>query len=103
MQGSVASLDAKRIAKDLAARIENVPALVGRHVPQARQLFRKLIDSKLACEPFKENGQRGYRYRATGTYARLFPAGIAVNDGGGGQGDRTPDLVVANDALSQLS
>jgi hypothetical protein len=51
----------------------------------ARQLFRKLIDGKLVYEPFEENGQRGYRYRATGTYARLFSAGFAVNDGGGGQ------------------
>jgi hypothetical protein len=37
----VASLDANRIARDLAELVKDIPALLSRHKPQARQMFRK--------------------------------------------------------------
>ncbi len=78
--------------------------LLGKHTPQARQMLRKLLDGRIRCTPFEEDGVRGYRYQATGTYGRLFAAGlVAVNDGGGGHGSRTRDPDVANVVLSQLS
>ena len=33
---------------------------------------RALGDGRLACVPFREPGRRGYRFRATGTYAALL-------------------------------
>ena len=68
----VVSLDAKRLAKDLRIRLENIPALFARHVPQARQMLRKLLDSHILCEPIIEGGRAGYRFTATGTFDRLL-------------------------------
>ncbi len=100
----IVSLDAKRVARDLRERVSDVRGLLGRHVTQARQMLRKVLDGKIVCEPFEENGVRGYRYRATGSYGRLFASGLAgVNQGGGGHGSRTRDPDVANVVLSQLS
>ncbi|MEE8492722.1 MAG: hypothetical protein V3S25_01650, partial [Nitrospirales bacterium] len=85
--GTIASLDAKRVARDLRERVSDVRGLLGRHVTRARQMLRKVLDGKIVCEPFEENGVRGCRYRATGSYGRLFASGIAsVNHGGGGEG-----------------
>lgn len=83
---SIASLDAKRIAKNLESRLGDVKGLLSRHVPKTRQILRKLLDGPLVCEPFQEGGSRGYRFRGRGTYARLLSVRQATNDGGGGQG-----------------
>ena len=57
----------------------------------ARQMLRKVLDGKIRCEPFEENGVRGYRYRATGSYGGLFASGIAsVNHGRNGFRISTP-------------
>lgn len=82
----VVSLDAKRLTKDLRSRLEDIPALFARHVPQARQMLRKLLDGHILCEPVMEDGKRGYRFTATGTFDRLLTGVKVVNDGGGGQG-----------------
>ena len=82
----VVSLDAKRLAKDLRSRLGDIPALFARHVPQARQMLRKLLDGHIVCEPIMEGGKPGYRFTATGTFDRLLTGMKLVNDGGGGQG-----------------
>ncbi len=83
--GKIASLDAKRVARDLRERVGDVRGLLGRHVNQARQMLRTVLDGKIHCEPFEEDGVRGYRYRATGSYGGLFASGIAsVNHGRNG-------------------
>ena len=82
----VVSLDTKRLAKDLRSRLEDIPALFARHVPQARQMLRKLLDGHIHCEPMMEGGKAGYRFTATGTFDRLLTGFKVVNDGGGGQG-----------------
>ena len=82
----VVSLDAKRLAKDLRSRLGDIPALFARHVPQARQMLRKLLDGDIVCEPILEGGRAGYRFTATGTFDRLLTGMKVVNDGGGGQG-----------------
>ena len=64
----VVSLDAKRLAKDLRSRLEDIPALFARHVPQARQMLKKLLDGHIVCEPIREGGKAGYRFTATGTF-----------------------------------
>ena len=55
------------------------------------------------CEPIMKDGKSAYRFTATGTCDRLLTGVKVVNQNGGGQGNRTPDLDVANVALSQLS
>jgi hypothetical protein len=78
------SLNEKRIVQTLRARLGDLPALFGRHVPLARQMLRKLLDGHIMCEPIVEGGKPGYRFMATGTFDRLL-TGIRVgNDGGGG-------------------
>lgn len=83
---TVICLDAKRLTKDLRSRLGDIPALFARHVPQARQMLRKLLDGHILCEPIRENGRAGYRFTATGTFDRLLTGIKVINDGGGGQG-----------------
>ena len=79
------NLDAKRLAKDLRSRLEDIPALFARHVPQARLMLKKLLNGHIICEPIKEGGKAGYRFTATGTFDRLLTGLKVINDGGGGQ------------------
>ncbi len=80
-QASIASLDVRRLAQELKRRATDARGLLGRHVSQARRMLRALLEGRLACEPFDEEGRRGYRFRATGTYAGLFAAVGSANDG----------------------
>ena len=82
----VTSIDVARLAKDLRKRLEDIPALFVRHVPQARQMLRKLLDGHIQCEPIIEDGKPGYRFTATGTFDRLLSGAMVVNESGGGQG-----------------
>jgi len=82
----VVNLDARHLAKDLRSRLGNIPALFARHVPQARQMLRKLLDGHIICEPIMEGGKAGYRFTATGTFDRLLTGMKVINYGGGGQG-----------------
>ena len=86
----VVSLDAKRLAKDLRSHLGDIPALFARHIPQARQMLRKLLDGHIVCEPIMEKGRVGYRFTATETFDRLLTGMKVINDGGGGQPQ--PDL-----------
>jgi site-specific DNA recombinase len=79
----IVSLDAKRIEQDLRARVADLKGLLGRHVPQTRQMLRKLIDGNILCTPFTDARGKGYEVTATGSYAGLFKVPVAVNDGGG--------------------
>jgi site-specific DNA recombinase len=80
------SLDEQRIAKRLRDAIGNLPALLGRHVPLARQILRTLLDGHIRCEPIEEDQRPGYRFTATGTFGRLLTGTSVVNAGGGGEG-----------------
>jgi hypothetical protein len=80
------SLDERRIVQTLRARLGEVPALFGRHIPFARQMLRKLLDGHVVCEPIVECGKPGYRFKATGMFDRLLAGVKVVNESGGGQG-----------------
>ena len=89
-QTQVVQLDAKRLAQDLRRRLSDLPSLIGRHIPQARQMLRKLLDGHILCEPILEDGKPGYRFSATGTFDRLL-TGKSVMSGKanyGGCGER---------------
>ena len=92
----VSSLDLTRIARQLTERAEDVLRLLGQHISQTRQVLRKLIPDQLVqgkrvpgrivCTPFDDARGQGYTFLARGSYSRLLGSGIAINDGGGGQG-----------------
>jgi site-specific DNA recombinase len=67
----VASLDSEQIKRELRARVADVKALLGRRKPQARQMLRKLL-TRIEMTPVVEDGQRGYRLAADGSFAKLF-------------------------------
>jgi hypothetical protein len=77
--------------------------LLARTTSQARQILTRLIEGNVICQPVHEGVRPGYQFAATGTYGWIFSGQKVVNDGGGGQGIRTPDPDVANVVLSQLS
>ena len=80
------SLDAKRLERALVGQVADVRALLGRSIPQARQMLRKLSEGRIVCAPCQDARGRGYTLTATGTYARLLSEQMLVNDGGGGHG-----------------
>jgi len=77
----VVSLDVKRVQASLKARVADVRGLLGRRIPQTRQLVRKMLVGRLACEAFTEpDGAKGYRFSGEATYGRLL-AGSATSVG----------------------
>ena len=71
-------------------------ALLGRHVPQARQMLRKLLADKIELEPVGQGRERGYKFRGALTVDRLIagdtlakPEINNTSDGGGPNGTRT--------------
>jgi hypothetical protein len=90
----VSSLDLKRIERRLTDRAEDLLRLLGQHIPQTRQVLRKLfpdqlvqgrlVPGRIVCTPFDDVQGQGYTFLARGSYSRLLGAGIAIYDGGGG-------------------
>ncbi len=69
----VASLEWKRLERELAARAADIEGLLGRHVPHTRQILRRLIVRHPTCEAFAKGGQWAYRFIGRGTYEPLLP------------------------------
>ncbi|WP_455377242.1 hypothetical protein, partial [Petrachloros mirabilis] len=87
----IIALDAKSVTEDLWNRLKDIPTLLSRHVPHARQILRKLLNGHIMCEPvLDENGNQGYRFTAMGTFDRLLTGVKIANDSaiysGGGHG-----------------
>ncbi len=91
----VMSLDAVRLERDLKMRVADVRGLLGRHIPQARQMLRKLLGDRLTLTPIGAEGQRGYRFEGTETYGRLL-AGKA------GASSEAPDLATSHGVPSGI-
>jgi len=68
----IRALDASQIKRDLAARVQDVKALLGRHTPQARQTLRTLLEGKVVMEPVVEATRRGYRLSGRLNIGRLL-------------------------------
>ena len=77
-QAETAAMDADKLRADLRARVADLDAFLGRHVAQSRQVLRKLLDGRLTCVPFEEEGGRGYRFTAAGSYDRLLARPLSV-------------------------
>ena len=92
----LSTVDAKRIERQLMERAGDITQLLGQHIPQTRQILRKLIPDevvegkripgRLVCTPIDDARGKGYSFLARGSYSRLLGTGVAVNDGGGGHG-----------------
>lgn len=52
--------DADAIARDVQARAADLRGLLTRHVAQARQVVKILLEGRLVRHPFEENGEMGY-------------------------------------------
>ena len=50
-------------------KVGAVKPFLGKHVSQARQMLRNLLDGQLFCMPFQDVRGRGYELTATGRYA----------------------------------
>ena len=72
-------------------------------VDKARSILRELLGKQILLHPTANGSERYLTAELSGDYGGLIRLIFGENKFGGGQGDRTPDLVVANDALSQLS
>jgi site-specific DNA recombinase len=80
---TAAPLDADQLVRDVLTRAADLRGLLARHVTQARQVVRLLLEGRLVCQPFEDASGRGYTFTATGTYRRLgVPGPEAVNVGG---------------------
>ena len=72
------ALDPERLRATLRGHGADVRALLGRHVGQARQMLRKLLDgTTLMLEPMVVNGERRYAFSGSGNYLRLLPPDLA--------------------------
>ena len=80
--------DTEMLLRTVTARAADLRGLLGRHVVQARQVVRPLVEGRLICQSFEDAESRGYTFTATGTYRRLGVP-TAVNYGGGPNGIRT--------------
>jgi hypothetical protein len=80
------SLDEKRLVSVLKERIADLPGLLGRNIPETRQILRKMIEGKILCEPVPEHGSSAYRFSATGTYGAVLCPPPSTNDCGEEQG-----------------
>jgi hypothetical protein len=72
-----ATPDAGQLRGQLARQAADVRALLGKNIPQTRQILRKLLVGRLTCEPFEEGERRGYRFTGQGSYAPIL-AGEAL-------------------------
>ena len=68
----MSSLDAARLKRDLAQRVQHMVGFLGRHTAQARQALRRLLVDKIDIEPVVAADRRGYRLSGRLTYGRLL-------------------------------
>lgn len=69
---TLAAQDGTHIERTLTEQVADVKSALGRHIPQTRQLLRKLIPGRIVRTPFNDLRGRGYTLSAVGTYAGLL-------------------------------
>src|SRR5499433_751482 len=69
-RANVVPLDRTRLAARLQAMGRDVRGLLAAGGPETRRVLQRVLNGRrVACEPFRKPGRRGYRFRATGSYA----------------------------------
>jgi len=74
----------------------NASVLLGQHITQTHQVLRKVIPDRIkdgkrvpgrfVCTPFDDARGQGNTFLARESYSRLLGTGLAIDNGGGGQG-----------------
>jgi hypothetical protein len=78
----VAPLDAMRLKRDLQAQAADVRRLLGRHVPQARQMLRKVLVGRLEVTRIEQDERKGYCVEGKGSYVPLLAGEAAATTSG---------------------
>ncbi len=55
--------------------VEQRRGVLGRQVPQSRQIVQKLLTERITFAPEDKDGRRGFRFQATGTVEKII-AGV---------------------------
>jgi hypothetical protein len=77
----LAGFDADKIKSDLQQKVRDVKRVLGRQIPQARQMLRKLLADKIELEPVGSGRQRAFKFRGALTIDRLIAGeGIVTTD-----------------------
>ena len=71
-----AKVDWRTVEQQLRAKLDEWRQLLGRHVPQARQVLKKLLLGPIVFTPHREASERYYSFRASVNLGKLL-AGIA--------------------------
>ena len=58
----MARLDGTKVKADIKARVSDIRALLGRQMPQARQILRRVLVGKIEMKPVVDGSRRGYRF-----------------------------------------
>jgi hypothetical protein len=76
------TLDAEAIVLDVQQRAADLRGLLARHVTQARQVVKLLLEGRLVCQPFEDENERGYtsrrRARICGSACPLWSLSTSV-------------------------
>jgi hypothetical protein len=64
LQAAGQHIDWTKVESDLRAKLADWQGLLQRHVPQARQILKKLLAGPIQFSPVREAGQRYYTFRA---------------------------------------
>src|SRR5215472_7683937 len=75
------SLDSTQLKVRLQALGRDVRGVLATGGPEARLVLQRLLSGRrVACEPFRTPGRRGYRFRATGPYAAVLACAQNSNE-----------------------
>ena len=62
----------RALQQKIETEVERWREVLGRRVPQARQIVAKLLVDRLTFRPEGREGQNGFTFEATGTVAKLI-------------------------------
>ena len=79
-----AGFDPAAVRSDLLKRLEDWRGLFLRHVPQARQIMRKLLTSAIALTPTAQAKPRRYEFKLEASLAKLLGANMVASPPGFG-------------------
>ncbi len=86
---TVASLDRKRMERDLTALAADARGLLGQHPREARRVLQTMLVDRLECAPFRVGAVAGYRFAGAASYGGLLAGEAWPTSSGGPNGLRS--------------
>jgi hypothetical protein len=86
------ALDPARLRADLRARLDDWRGLLTRHIPQARQIIRKLLTSAILFTPTSKGRPRRYEFRLEASLAKLIGTNTVASPRGHEKGMKSQFL-----------